>query len=464
MENLNHKGVFYLTKKRITTLISSYVIALVLTLSGFIYTNYHTAQTYKLHIDNSYQHAFAEVVACIGEIDSSLQKSLYVSSPKMISSVCAEVFAKSMAAQMAMGELPFAGNELEHTASFITKVGDYAYSLAKNAYLENGYTDEEYKNLASLSDSASILSQNLTELYANISAGTIKISELKQSQDAVASSEDSIVPTDLAGSFKLMENEFPEIPSLIYDGPFSEHIEKMSPRLVENENEISKEEAIKKVAEFLGTDENNVSFLDTRDDNLPVYITQISSSGENTIAEITKAGGKILNIVNSRSVSASNISDDDAVKIANRFLENHGYDSMRETYWQISDNTITVNFAYTENDVICYPDLIKVRVALDNGEIINFESLGYIMSHTQRDIPKDAISTEDAEKSVSGKLKILSHEMAMIPTSGKNEVYCHEFKCENENGKHYIVYVNAETGIEENILILLEDENGNLTL
>ena len=60
-------------------------------------------------------------------------------------------------------------------------------------------------------------------------------------------------------------------------------------------------------------------------------------------------------------------------------------------------------------------------------------------------------------------LKVLAHEMAVIPTSGKNEAFCHEFKCEN-GGNRYIVYINAETGNEEKILILLENENGTLTI
>ena len=65
---------------------------------------------------------------------------------------------------------------------------------------------------------------------------------------------------------------------------------------------------------------------------------------------------------------------------------------------------------------------------------------------------------------MSPRLTVLSHQMAVIPTEGKYEVYCHEFKCETESGRHYIIYVNAETGEEEKILILIESESGTLTL
>ena len=52
----------------------------------------------------------------------------------------------------------------------------------------------------------------------------------------------------------------------------------------------------------------------------------------------------------------------------------------------------------------------------------------------------------------------------MIPTSGSHEVFCWEFKCETEDGQHLIVYLNALTGAEEKLFLLLEDESGTLVL
>jgi len=42
-------------------------------------------------------------------------------------------------------------------------------------------------------------------------------------------------------------------------------------------------------------------------------------------------------------------------------------------------------------------------------------------------------------------------------------VLCHEFKCAAKDGRKYIVYINALTGMEENILLVMESENGTLT-
>lgn len=42
---------------------------------------------------------------------------------------------------------------------------------------------------------------------------------------------------------------------------------------------------------------------------------------------------------------------------------------MVESYHLTENNIMTINFAYQDGGALCYPDLVKVGVALDNGEI-----------------------------------------------------------------------------------------------
>ncbi len=447
-------------KKKTLVIIISYLAAALAILSGFIFVNYQNTQTYKRYINNTYQHAFAELVTCINEVDSAMQKSLYATSPSMTGAVCTEIFGKTMSAQMAMGELPFSNYELEHTAEFITKLSDYAFVLSKNAAMGKSIGEKDRENLKALAESTSLLSDNLTQLYADIEAGDLTLHDLEKSQDAASATEDDILPKNLGESFKLMESEFPEIPSLIYDGPFSNHISQMSPRLVENDSEISENEAIRIAAKFTGFKENTLKVSALREGELPAYLIE----GGGMYIEVTKQGGEILNLSSSVHAEFASIDTKDAVRIAERFLEKRGYPDMKTSYWTLNENSVTVNFAYTQNGVICYPDLIKVTVSLQNGGVTGFEALGFIMSHHERDIPQAKISADAAQAKISPDLKVLSHNMSIVPSSGKYEVFCHEFKCENKDGKHYIVYINAETGGEEKILILIEDENGTLTL
>ena len=116
-----------------------------------------------------------------------------------------------------------------------------------------------------------------------------------------------------------------------------------------------------------------------------------------------------------------------------------------------------------QDNVIMYPDLIKVKIALDNGEVLGIETTGYLNNHTTRDISNIKITEEEAKKDLNKNLEIISSGMAVIPTEWKSEILCYEFKGKVED-KEFLVYINAENGREEDILIITNTPNGILAM
>ena len=426
----------------------------VLTLGGVALYQHDRAEDYERAMTITYRHAFSELAGSVGNISAGLQKCVYAASPSLVSSVCAEVYGEAKTARMIMGELPFYG-ELEHTANFLTSVGDYVFVLSKSAAQGNGCTAEQYENLKKLSHVAEILSYNLNQLMDEIDHGEIELSALN--------SADKAAQGTLQESMKVVEGEFPEVPELIYDGPFSQHIETMTPKYLEGMEQVSKEDAVKTVAELLDMPSYGFKVLGKSEGNLPFYMIEAQNEQKTVYAEVSVQGGIVLELMISRGVGEAIKSQEDAVEIARNFLIKAGYENMTESYYMTNGNICTVNFAYTQDDVICYTDLIKVSVALDNGEVTGFETTGYVMNHTERELPDVKVPKEEAEEKVSDELEILSHNLAVIPTGGKYEVQCHEFICEAEDDRHCIVYINAGSGTEEKILILIESESGTLT-
>ena len=99
---------------------------------------------------------------------------------------------------------------------------------------------------------------------------------------------------------------------------------------------------------------------------------------------------------------------------------------------------------------------------MDTGEIMLYEASGYIVNHTERAFESVAIAPEEAAKTVSPRLHIRETALALIPTKGGNEKRCYEFVCETEDGREILVYINAVTGEEEDILVLLKSDGGTL--
>ena len=60
-------------------------------------------------------------------------------------------------------------------------------------------------------------------------------------------------------------------------------------------------------------------------------------------------------------------------------------------------------------------------------------------------------------------LNIESEGMAIIPTEWKTENLCYEFKGK-VNDKEFLVYINAENGREEDILVIQNTPEGTLTM
>ena len=196
---------------------------------------------------------------------------------------------------------------------------------------------------------------------------------------------------------------------------------------------------------------------------IETYMFSGNSDNGSISVEVTKEGGMVLWMLDSREVKEERLSVEQAMSAGELFLSQRGYPNMKSSYYDVADNVATVNYAYYQDGTTMYPDLIKVKIALDNGEIVGFESLGYIMCHRDREIPQTIISEQEAREKAGTHLSVDTVSKAYIPLDSKREVFCYELK--GTLGKNnFLIYINAETGREEKILMLLESDKGILTI
>ena len=229
--------------------------------------------------------------------------------------------------------------------------------------------------------------------------------------------------------------------------------------------DISKETALAVAKKFLGDKGRNLVYeTESANNILPSYSFVGQNDNGNVInIAITKKGGFPVYFTENRETGEEKLELSEAVQKAREFLYSRGYVSLKESYYEKGNGVATVNFAYEQGGVICYSDLIKVKVALDNGEILGTEMHGYIMNHKYRDFPTAALSEIDARGKINSHLNVEKSNMALIPKDGETEKLCYEFTG-THNGRHFIIYINAENGCEEEILMLIESENGVLTM
>ena len=438
-------------RKRTAIRIISYLSAAVLCLGVVAVTATLRANVTARALRYQGEQAFTELCDSVSNMDSALKKTLYSVTPGMTATLCAEVYSRAQSADHALTSLPFDIQELEQTSTFLAKTGDYAAYLLRRSGGGEDVTDEERENLRLLSESASLLRENLIQLRADMSDGII-------SGDQEAAMEAGL--PSLSDSFLQMEQEFPEIPTLVYDGPFSSAIAERTPRMTEGGKEISKDDALLVVSGFLDTRSNMTAAEGAVEGKIPAWRV---NAGDYAVS-VSKQGGYVIRAISSRVPTRTVLSVEDALSAAKKFLSSRRYTGMAESYHVVEENVLTVTFCAKQDGVICYPDMIKIAVAMDNGELLRFDAQAYLTSHANRDLPAPVMTEEEAKERVPDSLKLLEQRLAVIPSAGEEELFCRELMCETEDGQHYLMYFNAVTGAQEKILMLLEDETGTLAL
>ena len=143
-----------MSKQKIRVLTASFLAAAFAVTAGFAIQGHAQARQYRRLLDNSCLHAFAELTTATSELEVALTKVSHATSPALFASLCAQAYSKAQAAQAALGELPYGNVELEQTAAFLARAGDYAMALAQGTSAELVCTDDHRATLAQLSQAA----------------------------------------------------------------------------------------------------------------------------------------------------------------------------------------------------------------------------------------------------------------------------------------------------------------------
>ena len=414
--------------------------------------------------ENQYNKAFFELIDYVQNVETLLAKSLISKTPIHGAETLTQVWREANLALVYLSELPIASNELENTSKFLNQVSNYAYTLSLQTINGNYISQEQMDDLEQLHTYSVDLETTLNQLAYEIYEGALKWGELTSKKSLVFSQQVSNISKE---SFSNIEKNLNEYAGLIYDGAFSEHLVEPNQKGLTGE-EIDETIAREKVQQFIGLDRikdiksNGLIFGD-----IEVYTFDVDMKDQKDknylYIEVTKTGGHIYSMNYNKEIGEHKLNEEEANQKGKEFLKSKGYPTMKETYYLKEDGAITINYAYVQGEVMVYADLVKLKIALDSGEIIGIESKGYINAHHVREFALPKISLEEAKQNINQNIEILGEEMALIPTKWRTEILCYEFKGKVKE-REFLVYINAETGKEENILMIVNTPNGTLTM
>lgn len=374
MEDIRTKLLDWRERLRDRHMFSVVMIALALLFAviGLGLYTYQKQKEFRQVSENTYNRAFYELIDYMEEVETYLAKSLITSTAEHEAETLANVWSEANLASVFIGQLPINTEELSDSQRFLNQVSDYGYTLSRKAMNGENLNDEELKNLESLHEYSITLNETLNELANEINEGTISWGELTREGNVAFAQQVSNISKD---SFGNIDSTFHDYAGLIYDGAFSNHMTNPERKGLNGEN-IDEENARNIAIEFTGAKDEEISSNGLSENgNIPSYNFVIKDEKSTKSITISQKGGHIVFLNCYRDIEEEKIPEEEAVKLGKKFLNEKGYNNMQETYYLKQDGSIVINYVYTQNGVKIYPDLIKVKIALDNGEILGIESV-----------------------------------------------------------------------------------------
>lgn len=440
-------------KKRCLVRIISFVLAGIAAVAGLFLQQNHQMNTLRRSMAHSYQQALEGLDESMESLSMTLEKSLYIGTAAGMSALTNRLILLSGNAGAALSTLPAEETGMHAIAKFLSQVGDYAAALTQKSIRSERITGEERESLRALYETSCQLTDKIDEIksvYNSYDSWAENIDLSLKGQTATAG---------VSASIQDLERSLGEQPALIYDGPFSDHINQQEAELLKSATEVTRDQARQKAAAVIGCKKEQLADATDEDGTMPSYCFQ----SDNLRVAVTKKGGYISYFANSRRIETEQLEHKTVLEKAQAFVNGLGLGSFESSYYFTDEGVCTVNFSFKQGNLICYTDLIKVGVAMDNGQIVSLEARGYIMNHKPRTVPVEKLTEAQAQAVLSEKLQVQSVRRCLIPSAGNQERYCYEFHCLGEKQEDILVYINTENGAEEELLILLKTDGGTLT-
>jgi len=438
----------------ILTISLAVVLVGVVTAFGITFANTTNALgAYKSQLNYVYQQNFYELVDNVNNIESDLGKLSITTSSTNASKYLTNLSNTTSSAQDNISTLPIEHDSITDTIKFINQLGGFVYTKQTQIASGTALTLDDYDQIETLHDTSETIKYELNKLSVLVSSGNYSI--VDNSQDPTNNE------SDFSSNWSGLNNGSVEYPTLIYDGPFSDSTTNKTIKGL-SATELTATEAEVKVKEWF-PDYTVKNDGEESGGDFDVYNFTLTKGDNTYYAEVTKRDGMLIQLNAGQTSNTKNKTLTDCEALAVSFATTLGYENMTVVWSTSSSNFAYINLAPTQNDVILYPDIIKVKVSQETGDIIGWEAQSWAYNHITRTNLTAGIELVEARLAVSSSLDVRASRLVLIPGEYVGEILAYEFICVY-SGATYYVYVDASTGDECNVLKVIETDDGTLLM
>ena len=419
---------------------------------GFAITD-SKAMEYKSDLENVYQSNFYSLLDNVNNLETKMTKILNSSSSAYQRKTLLEVSKNASEAEIAVASLPFSQSDIDETVKMVNQISGYTSTLAETLANGGSLTQDDMATLEDIEQSVMSLKTQLNE-FANKIRDNYSIIDASMDIDTNSNA--------FSRSLASLKDNDVEYPTMIYDGPFSDSVVNSKVKGLSGEK-VTKSEAKENVAKFFKTAATIESSGETKGRFETYNFTVKNADDEMLFVQVTKIGGHILTISGAGQNGKGSIDMEEAKNIALDFATQNGIENASVVWSDSIGSDVYLNIAPQSQNIVLYPDLVKVKVNMASGTIVGYDATSYFTNHVDRVLDKGSLSFAQAQEKLPKKFKLISSRYALTPLDYNREVVCIELQAHDE-GNTYYFYYNVENGIMENVLKVIETDNGNLLM
>ncbi len=410
-----------------------------------------TTNDYAIQLENVYQKNLYDLVESVNNTETKLSKILASNSSTYQKKLLAEIAQNSELAENSIASLPISQNSLADSVKFINQMGGYTQTLADQISQGKNLSSQDLSTLSKLQ-------QSVNDMKAQINKFVKKVQQNYSILDQSFNLDGDF--NNFTIEISKIKGEGVDYPVMIYDGPFADSTLDKTVKglkgdtLTEQECQKEVEKCFKNCAEISYSGEINSRF--------ETYTYHVTNSDSQVLfVQVSKVGGHVITVSGQGSTSGvKNITEEDAKNIALDFAKQNGVENPQIVWIESVNNHIYLNIAPTENDIILYPDLVKVKVDMASDTVIGYDATNYFINHIPRALKKTGHNANEFKSNLPKDMTVKNQRLVLAPLDYNREVICFEYECEKEGATYYF-YLNAENGEEENVLKVIQTDDSS---
>ncbi len=428
------------------------LLTAIILLSVFLGLSRSDGKSWMAMSENNMESAYYTLTDSLLNIENNFSKLRVTRDGNLAGEMLIDVAMDSQTAAANLAILSYSGYDMSALVKFCNQVGDYSKYLVTKLTGGEELSEEDYNTLAKLYEATYSIGKKLNAVKDALMSGEKIVTGLDEFNSHFAEIADSLVDGSI------------QYPSLIYDGAFSDSLEERQPKSLSGED-IDPEKQQDNIAKILCDYKiKSVKYTGESDNGFTAYVYDVTlEDGSNVYLQLAKKGGSIVMWDKQFDSQQPTLSVEEGVVLAEQYMQKQGYENVKGVYACVTDSVLYVNICYVENDIVIYPDMIKIKVSLDDGKIIGFEGLNYIYNHTERSLETPAVTEGEVRNMDFGGLEVQSVRLALIPLDNGKETLTYEVYGKVGNYAYY-VFIDAKTGKAVEVLQVIDSDEGELLM